>query len=70
MTALDLVEKTEVDKEMFLRRKLTLMALNLANAPRSEELTAAKAKLVIEDSVLKSLHNSDNIIVDIEIAVK
>ncbi|TQE03236.1 hypothetical protein C1H46_011137 [Malus baccata] len=52
MTALDLAEKTE---------KLTLMALNLANAPRSEERTVAKAKLVIEDSVLKSLHNSDNL---------
>ncbi|KAM1698188.1 hypothetical protein ACFX14_029354 [Malus domestica] len=60
MTALDLVEKTEVDKEMFFRRKLTLMALNLANAPRSEEITAAKTKLVIEDSV-QSLHNSDNL---------
>ncbi|XP_068311203.1 protein ACCELERATED CELL DEATH 6-like isoform X2 [Pyrus communis] len=61
MTALDLAEKTEVDKEMLFRRKLTLMALNLANAPRSEERTADKAKLVIEDSVMKSLHNSDNL---------
>ncbi|CAN6559587.1 unnamed protein product [Malus baccata var. baccata] len=60
MTALDLAEKTEVDKEMLFRRKLTLMALNLANAPRSEERTATKAKLV-EDSVLKSSHNSDNL---------
>ncbi|XP_068311959.1 protein ACCELERATED CELL DEATH 6-like [Pyrus communis] len=59
MTALDLAEKTEVDKEMFFRRKLTLMALNLANAPRSEERTASKVKLVIEDSDSKSLHNSD-----------
>ncbi|XP_018499559.2 protein ACCELERATED CELL DEATH 6-like [Pyrus x bretschneideri] len=61
MTALDLAENTEVDKEMLFRRKLTLMALNLANAPRSEERTSAKAKLVTEDSVLQSLHNSDNL---------
>ncbi|XP_017184968.2 protein ACCELERATED CELL DEATH 6-like [Malus domestica] len=57
MTALDLAEKTEVDKEMLFRRKLTLMTLTLANSPRSEERTATKANLVIEDSVLKSLHN-------------
>ncbi|KAM1167473.1 hypothetical protein TB2_029036 [Malus domestica] len=61
MTALDLAEKTEVDKDMLFRRKLTLMALNLVNALRSEERTAAKARLVTEDSVLKSLHNSDNL---------
>ncbi|TQD73742.1 hypothetical protein C1H46_040727 [Malus baccata] len=61
MTALDLAEKTEVDKEMLFRRKLTLMTLTLANSPRSEERTATKANLVIEDSVLKSLHNSDSL---------
>ncbi|RXI04383.1 hypothetical protein DVH24_038657 [Malus domestica] len=47
-TALDLAEKTG---------KLTLMALNLANAPRSEEQTVSKET---QDSVPKSLHNSDN----------
>ncbi|RXI10081.1 hypothetical protein DVH24_026578 [Malus domestica] len=56
-TALDLAEKTGVDKEMLFRRKLTLMALNLANAPRSEEQTVSKET---QDSVPKSLHNSDN----------
>ncbi|CAN6559584.1 unnamed protein product [Malus baccata var. baccata] len=57
-TALDLAEKTGVDKEMLFRRKLTLMALNLANAPRSEERTVSKET---QDSVPKSLHNSDNL---------
>ncbi|KAM1581465.1 hypothetical protein ACFX10_029316 [Malus domestica] len=37
------------------------MTLTLANSPRSEERTATKANLVIEDSVLKSLHNSDSL---------
>ncbi|KAM1148819.1 hypothetical protein ACFX2B_029183 [Malus domestica] len=57
-TALDLAEKTGVDKEMLFRRKLTLMALNLANAPRSEERTVSKET---QDSVPKSLHNSDSL---------
>ncbi|XP_050141002.1 protein ACCELERATED CELL DEATH 6-like [Malus sylvestris] len=62
-TALNLAEKTGVDKEMLFRRKLTLMALNLANAPRSEERTVSKET---QDSVPKSLHNSDNLMLSKE----
>lgn len=43
-------------------QKLTLMALNLANAPRSQERTAAKSKLMTEDSDSRTTGNSNNLL--------